>query len=178
MAKILRGKRLSDIQKQYRRYFLERLHDKFGVTSPAQLTKEQKREFFGGIPKEWLKTKKKLKKTTPKVNASYKDKDGDVFIVSSIIDANSIELVQEKDASNIIKCSYFEFKDRFVEANDKLESPLSIALIETSEVVATLNMMLRTVLLSAPETVKEAAKAAIKTSKTLLTKLAEEVRED
>jgi len=58
------------------------------------------------------------------------------------------------------------------------DSPLNIALIETSEVVATLNSLLRTVLKTAPDDVKEAARNAIIASKNLLQKLASEVRED
>lgn len=58
------------------------------------------------------------------------------------------------------------------------ESPLNIAIIETSEVVATLNSLLRTALKQAPEDIKATTRAALKVTKMLLKQLAEEIRED
>jgi hypothetical protein len=45
-------KELSPLQKEFRQFFSDLL-DKFGVDSPAELTDEQKREFFDAIAKYW-----------------------------------------------------------------------------------------------------------------------------
>lgn len=45
---------LSDLQKSYREYFSAKL-TKFGAKSPADLTPEQKSEFFNEITKDWNK---------------------------------------------------------------------------------------------------------------------------
>jgi hypothetical protein len=46
----------SDLQKSYQDYFKGKL-DKFGAKSPADLSDEQKKEFFNEISKEWEKGK-------------------------------------------------------------------------------------------------------------------------
>ena len=46
----------SDLQKSYQDYFKSKL-DKFGAKSPADLSDEQKKEFFNEISKEWEKGK-------------------------------------------------------------------------------------------------------------------------
>lgn len=43
---------LSKLQKEYRSFFLEKLHS-YGVNSPAELTKEKKSEFFTAIKHDW-----------------------------------------------------------------------------------------------------------------------------
>jgi len=184
-------RKLSLLQEEYQKFFRKRLED-FDTTSPAKLDLEEKRTFFKGIPSKWSKMKKELNKgkkgseektesSTPIKDKEYKDVTGTVYIVSSI-DQGNVELVQLKDAANVLICSAYEFKSNFtpvialVQADD--DSPLNIALIETSEVVATLNSLMRTVLRMAPEDVKEATREAIRASKILLQKLAIEVRED
>lgn len=46
----------SKAQDEYRKFFLGKL-EAYGVTSPAQLTEEQKKEFFNSIKAEWPKVK-------------------------------------------------------------------------------------------------------------------------
>jgi hypothetical protein len=46
-------KELSPLQKKFREFFFKLL-DKFGVNSPAELTDEQKKEFFDAIAKWWI----------------------------------------------------------------------------------------------------------------------------
>lgn len=181
----MKKRKLSVLQKEYQKFFRKRLKD-FDTKSPAKLDVEEKRIFFKGIPSKWSEVKENLKEEG-KVEGSIKDKEyadssGTVYIVSSIQNNGNIELVQLKDASNIIVKSAYDFKRNFkpvvaiVQAED--DSPLNIALIEVSEVVATLNSLMRTVLRMAPEDVKQSAKEAIKASKILLQNLATEIRED
>jgi len=194
MAEKKKTRKLSFLQKEYRKYFLKRLEE-YKVKSPAQLDEEKKKEFFGGIPDSWLTEKKSLNGKridsiikTGKEEASYplqdkvyKDTKSIKYVVSSI-DNNIVELVQLHDAANIITCSFNEFKETytlvkaFIKADD--DSPLNIALIETSETLATLNALLRTALRGAPDEVKEATKNAIKTIKILLQTLTNEIREE
>ncbi len=49
-------RKLSELQKEYRDFFLEKLK-LFGVKSPAELTKENKSIFFNGIKKDWTEIK-------------------------------------------------------------------------------------------------------------------------
>lgn len=191
MAEKKKRRKLSFLQEGYRDYFLKRLKE-YKVKSPAELSEDKKREFFGGIPKEWLDEKKDLKSkkiddiiktggSYPVLDKTYKDTKDKIFIVSSINDFGEVELVEEKNAFNIVTCSIHEFKESYkpvkVKAQD-VDSPLSIALIEASELVATLNAMMRTVLVAAPESVRESAKNALRASKDFLQSLAQEVRED
>ena len=56
-------RKLSELQKEYRAFFLEKMSI-YGVKSPAQLTKDKKSEFFTEIKQDWAKhklSKKKLK---------------------------------------------------------------------------------------------------------------------
>jgi len=177
----LEGK-LTQLQKEYRKFFKQRLK-KFGVRSPAELSPEQKTEFFKDIPPEWVTKKEELAGNgiTPKQQATgeYKDRSGTRFILSKF-DNGTVELVQLTNASNIITCSLYEFKHNYVPASrfvDPSDSPLNIALIETSEVVATLNTLLKVALRAAPEEIKATALEAIKASKALLQKLAAEIKE-
>lgn len=58
-------RKLSELQKEYRNFFLEKL-ELFGVKSPAELTKEKKSEFFTNIKQDWAKIKRK-KSVVPKI---------------------------------------------------------------------------------------------------------------
>lgn len=49
-------RRLSELQKEYRAFFLEKL-TLYGVKSPAELTKEKKAEFFTSIRQDWTEIK-------------------------------------------------------------------------------------------------------------------------
>ena len=49
-------RKLSELQKEYRDFFLGKLR-LYGVKSPAELTKEEKSEFFTEIKQEWAKYK-------------------------------------------------------------------------------------------------------------------------
>jgi hypothetical protein len=126
-----------------------------------------------------------------KIEQSFKDKQGDTYIVASISNRGEVECVQLDNADNIIHCSAEVFKEKFtpleenfslVVANEDYnihkDSPLSSALIKTSRIVATLNALLRVTLRAAPPDVKTAAVNAIGATKALLQKLVEEVRED
>ena len=53
---ILNEKALSELQKEYRKYFKEMLAI-YDVKSPAKLSKEMKKEFFNNIRKYWIKGK-------------------------------------------------------------------------------------------------------------------------
>ena len=46
-------KKMSDLQKEYQTFFLDTL-DKFGVTSPTEMTDDQKRDFFNEVNKGWI----------------------------------------------------------------------------------------------------------------------------
>jgi len=192
MAEKKKRRKLSFLQKEYRKYFLKRLEE-YNVKSPAHLDEEKKKEFFGGIPENWIKEKKALngkridniiKKGTeeasyPTTDKVYKNTDGIEYVVSSI-DEGNVELVQLHDAANILICSLGNFKETYIQAITTADddSPLNIALVEVSEALATFNALLRTVLRAAPEEVKTSAKEAIRASKVLLQKLTNEVREE
>jgi hypothetical protein len=63
-------KKLSELQKEYRAFFLEKMK-LYGVQSPAVLTKEKKSEFFTEIKQDWAKnklSKKQIKETDKKNN--------------------------------------------------------------------------------------------------------------
>jgi hypothetical protein len=49
-------RRLSELQKEYRIFFLEKMR-LYGVKSPTELTKEKKSEFFSEIKQDWTKYK-------------------------------------------------------------------------------------------------------------------------
>lgn len=49
-------RKLSELQKEYRAFFLGKM-ELYGVTSPAQMTKEKKSEFFNEIKQDWAKNK-------------------------------------------------------------------------------------------------------------------------
>lgn len=49
-------RKLSELQKEYRNFFLEKLRV-FGVNSPAELAKEKKSEFFTSIKEDWTEIK-------------------------------------------------------------------------------------------------------------------------
>lgn len=49
-------RKLSDLQKEYRSFFLEKMK-LYGVNSPAELAKEKKSEFFTEIKQDWAKYK-------------------------------------------------------------------------------------------------------------------------
>lgn len=56
-------RKLSELQKEYRTFFLEKMY-LYGIKSPTQLTKEKKSVFFNEIKHDWAKhklSKKKLK---------------------------------------------------------------------------------------------------------------------
>ena len=62
-------RKVSELQKEYRNFFLEKL-SKFGVKSPADLSKEKKSDFFTSIKQDWAKielAKLKKKSTLAKV---------------------------------------------------------------------------------------------------------------
>ena len=71
-------RKLSELQKEYRDFFLEKLKH-FGVKSPAELTKEKKSEFFTSIKQDWAKiknTKKQAKPSSQKANnENFESKD-------------------------------------------------------------------------------------------------------
>jgi len=56
----LNEKALSELQKEYRKYFNEMLAI-YDVKSPAKLSKEMKKEFFKNIRKYWVKGKGPIK---------------------------------------------------------------------------------------------------------------------
>ncbi len=61
-------RKLSELQKEYRAFFLEKMR-LYGVKSPAELTKEKKSEFFTEIKKDWAKhklSKRQLKEANNK----------------------------------------------------------------------------------------------------------------
>jgi len=45
---------LSNLQKEWKDYFMEKL-EKFGASSPADLSEEDKKEFFNDLKKDWEK---------------------------------------------------------------------------------------------------------------------------
>ena len=49
-------RKLSELQKEYRAFFLDKMR-LYGVKSPAELTKEKKSEFFTEIKQDWAKHK-------------------------------------------------------------------------------------------------------------------------
>lgn len=62
-------RKLSELQKEYRAFFLGKM-GLYGVTSPAQLSKEKKSEFFTEIKKDWAKhklEKQRLKEAKKKI---------------------------------------------------------------------------------------------------------------
>ena len=68
-------RKLSELQKEYRAFFLGKM-ELFGVTSPAQLPKEKKSEFFTEIKQDWAKhklEKQRLKAANNKVLTLVKE---------------------------------------------------------------------------------------------------------
>lgn len=68
-------RKLSELQKEYRAFFLGKM-ELFGVTSPAQLPKEKKSEFFTEIKQDWAKhklEKQRLKAANNKVLTLIKE---------------------------------------------------------------------------------------------------------
>lgn len=62
-------RKLSELQKEYRAFFLGKM-ELYGVTSPAQLPKEKKSEFFTEIKQDWAKhklEKQQLKEANKKI---------------------------------------------------------------------------------------------------------------
>jgi hypothetical protein len=45
---------LSNLQKEWKDYFMEKL-EKFGASSPAELSEEERKEFFNELKKDWEK---------------------------------------------------------------------------------------------------------------------------
>ena len=45
---------LSNLQKDWKDYFMEKL-EKFGASSPAELSEEERKEFFNDLKKDWEK---------------------------------------------------------------------------------------------------------------------------
>ena len=52
-TKELASDNLSQLQQEYRQYFTDKLHS-YNVLSPAELTKDQKVDFFNSIADEWI----------------------------------------------------------------------------------------------------------------------------
>lgn len=79
---------LSELQKEYRSFFLEKM-SLYGVKSPAELTKENKSEFFTEIKQDWTKyklNKKEKQITVTKPAEVYNDKlnqDSDIKLFST-----------------------------------------------------------------------------------------------
>lgn len=69
-------RRLSELQKEYRIFFLEKMK-LYGVKSPAELIKEKKSEFFNEIKKDWAEhklSKRQLKETdNEKIDRTVKE---------------------------------------------------------------------------------------------------------
>lgn len=68
-------RKLSELQKEYRAFFLGKM-ELYGVTSPAQLPKEKKSEFFTEIKQDWAKhklEKQRLKAANNKVLTLVKE---------------------------------------------------------------------------------------------------------
>ena len=53
-------RKLSELQTEYRVFFIEKMR-LYGVNSPAELTKDRKREFFSEIKQDWAKHKRSKK---------------------------------------------------------------------------------------------------------------------
>lgn len=78
---------LSQLQKEYRAFFLEKLKE-FDVKSPAELTKDRKSEFFTTIKQDWAKiklAKKHLKDTFPKDSKASTKSPNESFVVQATI---------------------------------------------------------------------------------------------
>ena len=60
-------RKLSELQKQYRDFFLKKM-SLYKVNSPAELTKEEKSRFFTEIKQEWAKYKKSIQKAKNRSN--------------------------------------------------------------------------------------------------------------
>ena len=45
---------LSNLQKEWKDYFMEKL-EKFGASSPSELSEEERKEFFNDLKKDWEK---------------------------------------------------------------------------------------------------------------------------
>lgn len=102
-------RKLSELQKEYRAFFLEKM-SRYGVSSPAELTKEKKRVFFSEIKIDWLKyklLKKQIvlkKERTEKENKTqhYNQKHSEKKIQRQIQGAPKKELIKKiiKSKSN------------------------------------------------------------------------------
>lgn len=74
-------KKLSQLQKEYRDFFLQKLKQ-YGAKSPAELTKAKKSEFFTGIKQDWAKiktSKRQTKEKYPKGTKKHTEKSEQTF---------------------------------------------------------------------------------------------------
>lgn len=77
-------RKLSELQKEYRAFFLERMR-LYGVNSPAELTKEKKSKFFTEIKQTWAK-----------INSAKKHTKEDYRRKATITTERQKQLVQDK----------------------------------------------------------------------------------
>jgi len=107
-------RKLSFLQEYYRNTFLELLHT-YGVSSPAKLKVEQKKEFFIAVKKEWALRKAALVVTQVKEEPSvYKARNSSSKKESYVkvkISRSAVSIEPKKrDASNL----FFEQADTLV----------------------------------------------------------------
>lgn len=80
---------LSELQKEYRNFFLEKMK-LYGVKSPAELSKEKKSEFFTEIKKDWANNKLLIKQKFKTESVDVKE------IIEEITETNGIEYSKEE----------------------------------------------------------------------------------
>ena len=105
-------RKLSILQKAYRDFFLDTLAG-YKVSSPAQLTKAQKSDFFTRIKKEWkLKKAALLKGNTVRRSTSKKEQYGTLKISRPSI---AIEPVVKAKVSKAIRTNTFVRDENTIE---------------------------------------------------------------
>jgi len=107
-------RRLSELQKEYRTFFLEKMR-LYGVKSPAELTKKEKSKFFTEIKRDWAKHK------LTKILSQEIKKEIPPIVEEPVEIYNEIES-KNKGTSPIKNWSEQEFKTQ--QTKDKNQQPL------------------------------------------------------
>jgi hypothetical protein len=91
-------RKLSELQKEYRDFFLEKLR-LYGVKSPAELIKEKKSEFFTAIKQDWAKikiAKRQTKETNKRIPKTTTERPKQTFKEKTQQESDKKTTQQEK----------------------------------------------------------------------------------
>lgn len=92
----------SETQKAYQKFFKDKLSD-YGVSSPSELSEEDKKKFFDEVSNEWKGKGKKEENSGPAKNeaAFLQDEEGDLYVISA--EADKIIVAAELSIDGYLK---------------------------------------------------------------------------